>query len=130
MANETVMAFDFGLGKIGVAVGQSVTGTATPVMIIRAKEGTPDWAVVERLIKEWGPGQLVVGLPLNMDGSESEMSERAARFGRRLAGRYNLPVTTMDERLTSREAAELAKPGEPVDAIAAQLILESWFRNR
>lgn len=124
-----VMAFDYGTKKIGVAVGQSITGTATPLRLISARDGVPDWRAIETLVEEWQPSRFVVGLPLNMDGSESEMSARCARFGRQLTGRFNIPHTTMDERLTSREAAEFAEPDEQVDAIAARLILESWFRE-
>src|SRR5690606_3072283 len=131
---ETVLAFDYGTSFIGVAVGQSVTGTATPLAALKANDGVPDWAQIERLIAEWRPQRLLVGLPLNMDGSESEMSARAARFARRLHGRFNLPVETWDERLSSFEArGELLRRGRRdlrvggVDSLSARLILESWF---
>ncbi len=125
-----IMAFDFGMGKIGVAVGQQITGSATPLKILKAKDGIPNWQEIEALIKEWQPSGLVVGLPLNMDGSPSEMSRLAEKFSRKLHGRYNLPTATMDERLTSFEAAEYAAADEPVDAIAAKLILESWLKSQ
>lgn len=125
-----IMAFDFGMGKIGVAVGQQITGSATPLKILKAKDGIPNWQEIEALIKEWQPSSLVVGLPLNMDGSASEMSRLAEKFSRRLHGRYNLPTATMDERLTSFEAAEYVDGDEPVDAIAAKLILESWLKSQ
>lgn len=124
------MAFDFGMGKIGVAVGQQITGSATPLKILKAKDGVPNWQEIEVLIKEWQPATLVVGLPLNMDGTPSEMSRLAEKFSRKLHGRYNLPIATMDERLTSFEAAEYAEGDEPVDAIAAKLILESWLKSQ
>ena len=130
MANDIVMAFDFGLRKIGVAVGQSVTGTATPVAIVKATEGLPDWVHLDKLVEEWQPSRLVVGLPLNMDGTTSDMSVHAEKFGRRLNGRFHIEVKVMDERLTSREAREIANKGAgEVDDIAAKLILESYFRN-
>lgn len=129
MAGELVMAFDYGTTKIGIAVGQAVTGTATPLAVVAARDGVPDWIAIQKLIDEWKPATLVIGLPLNMDGSESEMSARAARFARQLTGRFNIPHVTWDERLTSREAAEWAGPDEQVDAIAARLVLESWFRE-
>ena len=95
----------------------------------------PDWNQIERLIAEWQPGLLVVGLPLNMDGTESEMSRRAARFARRLSGRFNILYELMDERLSSFEARdELAASEhgrrESIDSLAARLILQSWFASR
>ena len=124
------MAFDFGMGKIGVAVGQGITKSATPLTILKAKDGIPDWQVVENLISEWQPSTLVVGLPLNMDGTESEMSRLAEKFSRRLHGRFNLPCETVDERLSSFEAAEYAEKNEQLDAIAAQLILQTWLNSQ
>jgi putative holliday junction resolvase len=126
--NELVMAFDFGLTRIGVAIGQPLTGTATPLAIIKARDGQPKWNQIEALIQEWQPARLVVGLPLNMDGSPSDMSDRAQKFGRRLTGRFNLPVELADERLTTREARSLTG-SETIDDVAAQLILESYFRG-
>jgi putative Holliday junction resolvase len=123
------MGFDFGLSRIGLAVGQSITGTASPVVVVNARDGKPDWNAVDAIVREWQPGLFVVGLPLNMDGTESDMSVRAEKFARRLAGRYNIPAKTSDERLTSREAREMSDDDAPVDAIAAQLILESYFRS-
>ena len=130
-----VMAFDYGLRRIGVAVGQELLATAQPLQMLPARDGIPDWAVIARLLAEWQPQLLVVGLPLNMDGSESDMCARARKFANRLNGRFNLPVTLMDERLTSYEAKGevLAQGGSRdfgrhgVDDRAAVLILESWF---
>jgi putative Holliday junction resolvase len=124
------MAFDFGMGKIGVAVGQTITMSATPLTILKARDGIPDWQQIGDLIKEWQPSQLVVGLPLNMDGTESEMSRLAEKFSRKLHGRFNLPCSTMDERLSSFEAAEYAEKDQLVDAIAAKLILETWLSQK
>jgi putative Holliday junction resolvase len=126
---HVVMGFDFGMGKIGVAVGQRITGTANPLTILKARDGIPNWAQLEKLIQEWQPGLLVVGLPLNMDDSPSDMSRLAEKFARKLSGRFNLPSQTVDERLTSFEAASLSDGEGPVDAIAAQLILETYFRE-
>ncbi|MDA0977546.1 MAG: Holliday junction resolvase RuvX [Proteobacteria bacterium] len=124
---DIVMGFDFGKRRIGIAVGQSVTGTASPVGIVNAREGKPEWQKIDKLVEEWQPGVLVVGLPINMDDSGSEMSAAAERFGRRLHGRYHLPVEMMDERLSTFEAREFSDEAE-VDAIAARLILESWLQ--
>jgi len=127
-----IMCFDYGTQKMGVAVGQRLTCTATPIAVLRARDGVPDWGQVSGLIEEWHPVQLLVGLPLNMDGSDSELSKQAEKFSRRLEGRYRLPVDLMDERLTSFEVRHRQKESgnssdEPIDALAAQLILESWF---
>lgn len=123
------MGFDFGTARIGVAVGHSLAGTATALTTLGARDGSPDWEAISKLVTEWQPARFVVGLPLNMDGTESEMSARARKFARRLHGRFHIPCETMDERLSSHEARELAEPNESVDAVAARLILESWFRS-
>ncbi len=138
MTATTALAFDFGLRSIGVAYGQSLTGTAQALAPLKAKDGIPQWQRVEALIKEWQPKQLVVGLPLHMDGSESDLSTRARKFGKRLHGRYTLPVAMMDERLTSfsvkQDVSEQGHKGnykhKPIDSYAAQMILEDWFRQR
>lgn len=127
---ELVMAFDFGTSRIGIAVGQAITKTATPITIIKATDGVPDWSKIESLINEWQPRLFVVGLPLNMDDSDSEMSRRAEKFARKLKGRFHIPVELMDERLTSFEARQGMPAGEPFDHLAAKLILESFFQGR
>ncbi len=137
MSALTVLAFDYGLKSIGVAFGQSVTGTANELPPLKARDGIPNWEQIGDLIAEWRPQLLLVGLPLNMDDTESELSARARKFGNRLHGRFGLPVEWHDERLSTREAKmEAAERGHkgnyaqaPVDSIAARLILESWFNK-
>ena len=132
-----LLGFDYGTRQIGVAVGQMITGQARELCVLKAQNGVPDWQQIEALLKEWQPDALVVGLPLNMDGSPSEMSERAEKFARRLHGRYQLPVHTHDERLTTYEAkgqrlAQGQRGGyreRPVDALAAALLLEGWLEQ-
>ena len=124
--NDLAMAFDFGTTKIGVAVGQQITGTASPVAVVKARNGIPQWLAIDRLVEEWQPKVLVVGLPINMDGTESDMSKAAARFSRRLHGRYGIRIELMDERLSTFEAREFENPDQ-LDAIAAKLILETWL---
>jgi putative Holliday junction resolvase len=133
---RTVLGFDYGTRRIGIAVGQEVTRNVTPLTTLSSKTGKPDWDSIGRLIAEWQPDLLVVGLPLQMDGSEQELTQRARRFGNQLKGRYNLPVEMVDERLTSYEAEQLLRQrshkgaghGEQqIDQVAAQLILQSWF---
>lgn len=129
-----VLAFDFGTQRIGVAVGQSITQTASPLSALKANDGIPNWDQIAALITEWQPHRLLVGLPLNMDGSESEMSTRAKKFANRLHGRFGLPVELWDERLSSFEArGEMLARGMTnfkdgkVDSLSACLILEGWF---
>jgi putative Holliday junction resolvase len=132
-----LLGFDYGTKQIGVAVGQAITGQARELCVLKAQNGVPDWQKVEALIKEWQPDAIVVGLPLNMDGTKSEMSERAEKFARRLNGRFNLPVHTHDERLTTFEAkgqrlAQGQRGGyreRPVDSLAAALLLEGWLEQ-
>jgi putative Holliday junction resolvase len=129
---RTFLCFDFGTKRIGIAVGQELTRTATALITLNSPDGGPDWAGISKLIEEWQPDALVVGLPLYLDGSESETARLARRFGNRLTGRYNLPVFTADERLSSSEAeAILASQGRyekaDIDKLAAQLILQSWL---
>lgn len=134
---QRVLGFDFGARNIGVASGQLITRTATALPSLRAKDGIPDWNEVDKLFEEWKPDAIVVGIPLNMDGSESQMSLRAKKFGNRLMDRYKLPFYKVDERLSSFEAkqwaAKLGHKGHygsnPVDALAAQIILEGWLND-
>lgn len=126
-----VLGFDYGTKRIGVAIGQSLTGAARPLEVLHARDDVPDWEAITRLIRTWQPTSLVVGLPIDMDGSEQDVTARARRFSRQLKGRYNLTVHLMDERLSSIEAAsrlrEQGKPTNKRDAMAAQVILESWL---
>ncbi|SBT16945.1 Putative Holliday junction resolvase [Marinomonas gallaica] len=134
-AAYTALGFDFGTTRIGVAFGQSLTGQGRPLNPLKANEGIPNWDTISALVEEWLPDAFVVGLPLNMDGSENEMCQRARKFAKRLHGRYNRPYHMMDERLSSYEAKGhvIAQGGHrnfkenSVDGLAAQMILESWF---
>ncbi|SDK57757.1 Holliday junction resolvase RuvX [Microbulbifer yueqingensis] len=134
----TALAFDFGTRSIGLAFGQSLTGSARELAPLPARDGQPDWDRVQRVIAEWQPHFLLVGLPLNMDGSESEFCARARKFSQRLHGRTGLPVELVDERLSTRAAKEEAferghrgnYAEDPVDSIAARIFLEDWLRAR
>ncbi|WP_373777773.1 Holliday junction resolvase RuvX [Glaesserella sp.] len=133
----TVLAFDFGTNSIGCAVGQSITGTAQGLTAFKAQDGIPNWEKIAQVIAEWQPDKLIVGLPLNMDGTEQPLTQRAKKFANRLNGRFNLPVELQDERLTTVAArAEIFSRGgykalkkDKVDSISACLILESWFES-
>lgn len=122
---------------IGVAVGQPLISSSNPAGIIRAQDGAPDWSAVEKLLKEWQPGLLLVGLPLNMDGTESPMSARAQKFARQLHGRFNIPVELIDERLTSFAAKQERRESQQntdfgrntVDAEAACIILQDYYHR-
>ena len=134
-----ILAFDFGLRRIGVAVGQATTRTASNLETVQNGR-EPDWVAVDRLVREWRPELLLVGLPLDPEGDETEMSKAARGFGVQLENRYSLPVNFADERLTSRAAesrfAELRASGalrrknaDQLDAISAQIILENWLQS-
>lgn len=137
-----VLGFDFGMTKIGVAVGQTITMNASPLGLLKAQDGAPQWGKVEALIQEWTPQLLVVGYPVHMDGSEQAITKAAKRFGHRLSGRFQLPVQWVDERLTSYEAehylANLTQGDIKgnresdklnVDSLSAKLIIEQWFNE-
>lgn len=135
MSPRIVLGFDFGTRRIGVAVGQELTRSANALVTLNNRNGAPDWEAIGRLIEQWQPAALVVGLPLNLDDSDHEVTRLARRFGNRLRGRYNLPVYTMDERLSSAAAeALLAEQGRydkaDVDKVAAQLILQGWLEQQ
>lgn len=130
-----IMAFDFGTQRMGVAVGQRFTQTTQALAPVKAKDGIPNWDALQRLVNEWQPDAFLVGLPLNMDGTASEMSRRANKFANRLSARFQRPSYTHDERLTSYEAKGIvmAESGErdfgahSVDGLAAQIILQRWM---
>ena len=134
---KTVLGFDFGTKKAGVATGQTITTTAAPLAPLVMRDGIPEWPVIEQLIKEWQPQLLLVGLPLNMDDSESELSHLARKFARRLHHRFNLPVLMVDERLTSRAARNVLddigqrRKGKlpSLDSTAAVLMVEAWLAS-
>lgn len=127
----TLLGFDFGPRKIGVAVGQTVTESASPLTTIRSRRDKPDWAGIERLIREWQPDGAVVGLPYNVDDTQGQLAPRVQRFARQLRGRFGLEVHLVDERLTSIQARRQLGPEaaslEAIDAMAAKLILETWL---
>lgn len=134
-----ILAFDFGLRRIGVAVGQATTCTASKLETVR-NGATPDWVAIDRLVREWRPQHLVIGLPLGSEGDETDMSRAARQFGAELGARYALPVDFADERLSSKAAegrfAELRAGGsvrrkhaDQLDAISAQIILENWLQS-
>ena len=134
---RTILAFDFGLRRIGIAVGQDVTGSASPLGVVMNDGGRIDFDAIDRHIAEWQPNQLVVGLPLKPDGSESELLGHVRKFIAKL-GRYELPISTMDERYTSTEAERLLKDARAdgrrgridkaaIDSAAAVLIAERFL---
>jgi len=134
--SRTIMAFDFGTTSIGSAIGQEITGTASPLKAFKAKDGIPNWDDIEKQIKEWQPKLLVVGLPTDLHGKDLDsIAPRAKKFANRLHGRFGLPVELHDERLSTTEArADLFDLGGykaltkgNVDCQSAVIILESWF---
>lgn len=134
-APQILLGFDFGTKRIGVAVGQTVTKTARPLGMVKAVQGNPQWDVVTKLIATWKPDALVVGIPLNMDGTQQPLTVAAQQFADALHERFQLPVYGMDERLTSIEAKDRlfseggykALQNTQIDSVAAQLILQNWL---
>lgn len=137
--NGTMLAFDFGRRRIGIAVGQTLTGTANALAVV-AVAREPDWQTIAKIVREWKPAGLVVGLPLDADGGDTDMSRDARAFGRQLKERYNIPVVFEDERLTSYGAEQRfvdarargglrRKDAVLKDAMAAQIILENWLQS-
>ena len=128
----TVVGFDFGSRWIGVAVGQTLTRQATPLTTLKAN----DWKSIKRLLDEWQPQRLVVGLPLSMSGADQEMTASAKRFGRQLEGRFGRATVMVDERLTTREDYQIAtaqqrkKSKQEIDSMSAALITETWLQNQ
>ena len=149
---ESYLGFDYSRRKIGIATGQSLTNTATALNTLTSNAGVPDWPGIALIIEQWKPVALVVGLPLNMDGSEQESTQLAKEFGLQLEEKCHLPVYYMDERLSSREASHILgydghtsprrtsrpgkkvkkknRDGQDIDCIAAQLILQSWLNSQ
>ena len=130
------MAFDFGLKNIGIAIGQEITRTASTFYSLKAAEGKPKWAELDRIIIDWKPGLFVVGDPFNMDGTRSKIQDLSDRFSDSLNKRYDIEIEKLDERLTSREAKERleslpigTKDSSNKHSISAQIILEDWFRS-
>ncbi len=128
----TLLGFDYGTHKIGIAVGQTLTGTANPLCTLANLKFKPDWTRIEKLIQEWRPDALIVGHPFEMTDREANHAAAAKKFSRQLHGRFTLPVHLVDERLTTREAwsqitDEANKDLTKVDAYAAKLILETWL---
>ena len=137
--SRTLLGFDYGKKRIGVAVGQEITATAQPLVTVHRVQDKPDWDHITRLLAQWKPDLLIIGEPTNMDGTENDMTRAARRFANQLNGRYNLPTELVDERLTSMEAEEIIteqrRTGRmkkksskaALDQVAAQLILQTWF---
>ncbi|MFW1810169.1 Holliday junction resolvase RuvX [Acinetobacter ursingii] len=134
---QMIMAFDFGTQKMGMAVGQSTIESANPLALFPMKDGIPDWNQLLKIVKEWQPNLFLVGLPLNMDDSESELSTRARKFARRLRHQTNIETWMVDERLTTREARDELDAYHDqgrgkrlsADSLAAALLIQSWYHH-
>ena len=137
--SRSVLSFDYGTKSIGVAIGQELTGTASPLSALKAKDGIPNWDEIEKILKEWQPDLIVVGLPLDLEGKELEtIAPRAKKFANRIHGRFGYAVELHDERLSTVEAkADLFERGGyrslskgNIDSQSAVVILESWFERQ
>ena len=134
---QLILAFDFGTQKMGMAVGSSLIESATPLALFPMKDGIPNWDELLKIVKQHQPNLFLIGLPLNMDDSESELSTRSRKFARRLRHQTNIETLMVDERLTTREArdelghyqAQGRAKKLSADSVAAALFIESWYRN-
>jgi len=134
---NVLLAFDFGMKRIGVAIGTTVTSRARALTMLPAINGQPDWHVVKKLIQNWHPDALIVGIPLNMDGTTQTITEHAKKFAMHLKQQIGLPILEVDERLTSVAAREdvfqaggyKALKKTQIDSVAAQIILQNWLDN-
>ena len=134
-----MMGFDYGRKRIGVAIGQELTATTQAIDTIAVRQSKPDWDHITRLLEEWKPDLLLIGLPMNMDGTEHDISKAARRFANQLNGRYQLPVELVDERLSSVEAEEIitearrdkrikkSQAKRSLDQVAAEIIIRTWL---
>ncbi len=131
----TVLGFDYGAKRIGISTGQTITGTATPVTTLTAVNNSPDWGNIQKLIKQWNPDALIVGIPYYLDGKESEMTKTVQGFCERLEKRFGKPVYQVNETLSSYEAEQALKKNmkigkhnkQEIDKMAAAVIVQSWL---
>jgi len=135
MTIQYVLGFDFGDKRIGIASGQTISCNATPLTTLSAINNKPDWKGIEKIIAEWQPDALIIGLPLYLDGSKSDMTDRAEKFSRQLEGRFHLPIFTHNEALSSFEAEQFLQTKKTqhnkpdIDKIAAAIIVQSWLEQ-
>ena len=138
---STVLVFDFGLQRTGVAVGNTIVGTASAIETLQSVNSKPNWQGITKLIDEWKPAQLVVGMPKQLDGTDTPLNDKIIKFCNQLNGRYNLPVAQANEQFTSIEAGrrlkEVRQAGrkkkvskEDVDQLSAVIIFENWFQSQ
>ena len=137
-STDTYLGFDFGNKKIGTAIGQTITNSASPLQTIRSINQNPNWEIITKLIQEWRPSGLVVGISKQADGSDNPITPRMLKFCRQLEGRYQLPVYQQDETLSTFEAKQMlfdevsvnaSRLWEVQDQLAAQLILQTWLND-
>lgn len=139
---QSIIGFDFGQLRIGVAIGQGLTQTTRPIDTVVVKQYKPDWDHISRLLEKWQPDLVIIGLPLTEDGGEQEMSKRARRFANQINGRYQLPIELVDERFSSAEAEHIIRDARrsgqlkrknskrAIDQVAAELIIQTWWSEQ
>ena len=135
---RSVLGFDYGIKRIGLAIGQTITGTASPLTTLQAVNQSPDWVGIETQIRQWKPDALVVGIPYLLDGGETDTTRAARNFSKELERRYKLPVYLIDESLSSyaaedmlRQDIKLAKHNkDEIDKMAAAIIVQSWLNSQ
>jgi putative Holliday junction resolvase len=134
----TVLGLDYGKKRIGIATGQTITHTASPVVTLTQVNGNPDWDGIRQQIKQWSPDALILGIPYHIDGTESDMTKTVLGFSRELEQRFSLPVYKIDETLSSYAAEEVLKKNtkigkhnkHEVDKMAAAIIVQTWLNQQ
>jgi putative Holliday junction resolvase len=134
---DLALGIDYGMAKIGLAIGQQITKSATPLKQIKAKQGIPSWSEFELILKKWNPDTIVIGMPLNMEGKTQYMSRKTNIFCEMIKQKYNIPIFKTDERLTTKEARSLifeeygykGLTKYSIDSFCAKLILEQWMND-
>ncbi len=137
MTIKTVLGFDYGERRIGIATGQTISQSAAPLITLNAINQKPDWSSIEKIINEWKPDALIVGIPRYLNGDASDMTEKAERFCRQLEGRFRLPIYTVNESLSSSEAEQRLKQTRKIDQhnkheidkMAAAIIVQRWLEQ-
>ncbi len=134
----TVLGLDYGTKRIGIATGQTITNTASPVTTLTQVNGSPDWDGIKQQIQQWSPDALIVGIPYHIDGTESDMTKSALKFSAELEQRFSIPIYRIDETLSSHAAEEILKKNtkigkqnkQEVDKMAAAVIVQSWLNQQ
>jgi putative holliday junction resolvase len=125
--SQTYLGFDFGMSRIGLAIGNSISQRATPLKTITAQDGIPQWEVIQGLLKKWSIDAIIVGMPYTLNNTHQDTTFAAQKFANRLKQKFKLPIHTVDERFTTKIASQTKNPKHGIDSVAACIILQAWL---